>query len=163
MKNKTTQLRKVLIKSCRGAAAIEFVFLFLIFFTLLYAIATYSLIFLLQTSFHHAASEGARSAISVNAQAYVNESAYLNQGVVPTVRSTVGTALSWLPAKARNRVLGANNSNVDITVMNKVLTVRVVYRNYVDQPWIPLLIIPGIGPIYSGPTNLEGRAVIRLV
>jgi len=160
---KNTRLKKVLLKSCRGAAAIEFVFLFLTFFTMFYAIATYSLIFLLQTSFHHAASEGARSAISVNAQAYANESAYLSQGVVPTVRNSVGSALSWLPTKVRTHVLGTNNGNIDITFMNKVLTVRVVYRNYVDQPWIPLLIIPGIGPIYSGPTTLEGRAVIRLV
>lgn len=163
MRNRTTQYRNNIKKRSRGAAAIEFVLLFMIFFTFFYATVTYSLIFFLQTSFSHAANEGARSAISIDPQAFINDTAYLDAGIAPTVRSTVGAALSWLPAKARNQVLGTNNGNVEVTLANKVLTVRVIYRNYVSNPLIPLITIPGIGPIFSTPTDLQGRAVLRLV
>ena len=162
MKNSITQTRTNVFKCSRGAAAIEFVFLFIIFFAFFYAIATYSLIFMLQTSFHHAANEGARSAISVDPQAFVSETAYIDSGVIPVVRTTVGNALSWLPVKARNQVLGMSNGNVDVTVVNKVLTVRVIYQNYVSNPLIPLINLPGIGPIFSTPTDLQGRAVLKL-
>lgn len=151
------------VKSQRGAVAIEFALLFLIFFTLFYAIVSYSIIFLLKTSFHHAANEGARSAISVDHQSFANDSEYLNQGLMPRVRETVGNTLQWLPSKARDQVLGANNGNVVVTYVNNILTVRVLYPNYVANPLIPLLTIPGIGAIYSSPADLQGSAVMRLV
>lgn len=147
----------------RGAAAIEFSLLFLIFFTLFYAIVSYSIIFLLKTSLHYAANEGARSAISVDHQSFANDSDYLNQGLVPRVRETVGNTLQWLPNKAREQVLGTNNSNVFVTYANNILTVRVLYPNYIVNPLIPLLNIPGVGAIYSSPGDLQGSAVIRLV
>jgi Flp pilus assembly protein TadG len=163
MRNRAAQHKNNSKKLSRGAAAIEFVFLFMIFFTFFYATVTYSLIFLLQTSFHHAANEGARSAISIDPQAFANDTAYFDTGVAPLVRSTVGAALSWLPTTARDQVLGTNNGNVEVTRANNVLTVRVIYRNYATNPLIPLITIPGIGPIFSGPADLQGRAVLRLV
>lgn len=147
----------------RGAAAIEFALVFLIFFTLFYAMVSYALIFLLKTSFHHAANEGARSAISIDHQAFANDSDYLNQGLMPRVRETVGNTLQWLPNKAREQVLGAGNGNVEVTYANNILTVRVRYPNYIGNPLIPLLTIPGIGAIYSIAGDLQGSAVVRLV
>lgn len=151
------------VKFQRGAAAIEFSLVFLIFFTLFYAMVSYAIIFLLKTSFHHAANEGARSAISVDHQSFANDSEYLNQGLIPRVRETVGNTLQWLPSKARDQVLGTNNSNVVVTYVNNMLTVRVLYPNYVGNPLIPLLTIPGIGAIYSSPADLQGSAVMRLM
>lgn len=151
------------LKAQCGAVAIEFVLLFMIFFTFFYAIVTYSIVFLLQTSFYYAANEGARSAISVDHQSFVSDADYLDKGVLPIVRSTVGNALKWLPKKALNQVLGQNNSNVDVSLSNNILTVRVLYRGYVTNPLIPLLSIPGIGPIFSTPSDLQGVAVIRLI
>lgn len=148
--------------SAKGAATIEFALVFLLFFTLFYAIVTYALVFLLQTSFNHAANEGARSAISIDPQAFSSESAYVDNGVIPIVRTTVGRALAWLPTRANNAVLGSGNSNVDVSVSNRIVTVRVIYRNYVGNPLVPILNIPGIGPIFLGPPDLQGVAVLRL-
>lgn len=153
---------KIAVKFQQGAAAIEFSLVFLIFFTLFYAIVSYSIIFLLKTSFHHAANEGARSAISVDHQAFANDSAY-QDALRLRVSATVGNTLQWLPNKARDQVLGTNNSNVVVTYANNTLTVRVLYPNYIGNPLIPLLTIPGIGAIYSTTGDLQGSAVMRLV
>jgi Flp pilus assembly protein TadG len=132
------------LRRSRGAVTIEFALLFMIFFALFYAIVTYSLVFLLQTSFNHAASEGARSAISIDPQYFSNNNSYMPSGV-------------------REIVLGEGNSNVQVVYAGNVLTVRVVYGNYAGNPLIPLLVIPGIGPVFSPAQDIQGTASIRLV
>ena len=143
-----------------GAAAIEFALLFLLFFVLFYALVSYAFVFMLQNAFIHAAEEGARAAISVDPLAYNSSSSYINNGVVPEVRNTVGVALDWLPSKAKTNVLGVGNGNVQVSVSNNVLTVQVIYANYRADPLIPVLNFPGIGPII--PESLQCRAILRL-
>ena len=143
-----------------GAAAIEFALLFLLFFVLFYALVSYAFVFMLQNAFVHAAEEGARAAISVDPLAYSSSSSYINNGVVPEVRSTVGAALDWLPSKAKSHVLGTGNGNVQATVSNSVLTVTVVYAISRADPLLPLLNFPGFGAII--PESLQGRAILRL-
>jgi Flp pilus assembly protein TadG len=143
-----------------GAAAIEFALLFLLFFVLFYAMVSYALVFMLQNAIVHAAEEGARAAISVDPLAYSSSSSYINNGIVPTVRSTVGNSLDWLPAKAKSHALGVGNGNVQVSVSNGVLTVQVAYPNYRSDPLLPVLNFPGFGPII--PQSLQGRAILRL-
>ena len=143
-----------------GAAAIEFALLFLLFFVLFYALVSYAFVFMLQNAFVHAAEEGARAAISVDPLAYTSNSNYINNGVAPEVRSTVGAALDWLPDKAKSHVLGANNANVQVNVVDHVLTVKITYANYRSDPLLPVLNFPGIGPII--PQSLQGRAILKL-
>ena len=50
----------------RGAVAIEFAALFVVFFTLLYAVLAYSVPFFLMLTFKHLSAEAARSAIRVD-------------------------------------------------------------------------------------------------
>ena len=114
---------------------------------------------MLQNAFVHAAEEGARAAISVDPLAYTSNSNYINNGVAPEVRSTVGAALDWLPDKA-SRVLGANNANVQVSVVDHVLTVKITYANYRSDPLLPVLNFPGFGPII--PQSLQGRAILKL-
>ena len=149
-------------KRVSGAVSIEFALLFIIFFVIFYAIVAYAIFFLLQTSFNHAAAEGARSAISVDPQSFPSTSAYLENGVVPQVRETVGQSLSWMPMRLQNIVLGENNSNVDVMVTVNILTVTVSYNNYTSNPLIPLLFIPGIGSVFSPVQNIQGTASVRL-
>lgn len=158
MSNKHTSRHKQ-----SGAAAIEFAMLFMLFFTLFYALVTYAILFLLQSSFVFAASEGARSAIAVDPMAYSSSAQYANDGVAARVRNTVGNALTWLPQGVREHVLGAGNSKVVVDVAGGSLTVRVVYSNYNDNPVIPILIIPGYGPMLPMPLDLQGNARINLV
>jgi hypothetical protein len=125
-----------------GAAAIEFALLFMLFFTLFYALVTYAILFLM---------------------AYSSSAQYANDGVAARVRHTVGNALTWLPQGVREHVLGAGNSKVVVDVAGGSLTVRVVYSNYNDNPVIPILTIPGYGPMLPMPLDLQGNARINLV
>lgn len=149
-------------KAQRGAAAIEFVMLFLLFFALFYALVNYAVVMLMQSAFVHAAEEGARAAIAVDRLAYANNLAYLSNGVDPRVRSVVGDSLNWLPAKPKEKVLGAGNNQVQLTMNGNQLTVRVVYSGYANDPIIPMLTLPVIGQIPRVPADLAGTAVIEL-
>jgi Flp pilus assembly protein TadG len=154
--------RRKLSQSQHGAVAIEFVMLFLLFFGLFYAMVNYAIVMLMQSAFVHAAEEGARAAIAIDRLAYANNQAYLGNGVDPRVRSVVGDALNWLPAKPKDKVLGAGNSQVQLTMNGSQLTVRVVYSGYANDPLIPMLTLPIIGQIPKVPTDLAGTAVIEL-
>lgn len=149
-------------KTQRGAAAIEFVMLFVLFFTLFYALVSYAIVMMLQAAFIHAAEEGARAAIAVDRLAYASTSAYENDGVKPQVRSTVGTTLAWMPEKSKANVLGTDNGLVQVTMVGDQLTVRVVYTAYASDPVIPMLTLPFIGQIPKIPDDLAGTAVMVL-
>ncbi|MCB5187292.1 pilus assembly protein [Methylobacillus caricis] len=146
-----------------GAAAIEFAMLFMLFFTLFYALVTYAIVFLLQSSFVFAASEGARSAIAVDPMAYGSSAQYASEGVSSRVRNTVSGVLNWLPENIREHVLGTNNSKVVVDVAGNSVSVRVIYHNYGANPVIPILNIPGYGPMLPMPLNLQGNARVNLV
>jgi Flp pilus assembly protein TadG len=146
----------------KGAVAIEFMLLFMLFFALFYAMVNYAMVMLMQSAFAHAAEEGARAAIAVDRLAFANNLAYLSSGVDPKVRSVVGDTLNWLPAKSRDKVLGAGNSRVQLSMSGNQLTVSVVYSDYAADPLIPMLTLPIIGQIPRVPADLAGKAVIEL-
>ncbi|SDK21876.1 TadE-like protein [Methylophilus rhizosphaerae] len=149
-------------KPQKGAVAIEFAMLFLLFFGLFYAMVSYAVVMLMQSAFVHAAEEGARAAIAVDRLAYANNAAYLGNGVDPQVRRVVGNALGWLPAKPRGKVLGTGGNGVQLSMNGNQLTVRVVYSNYASDPVLPMLILPVIGQIPKVPADLAGVAVVEL-
>lgn len=149
-------------KGQKGAVAIEFVMLFLLFFALFYALVNYALVMLIQSAFVHAAEEGARAAIAIDRLSYPNMAVYFSNGVDPRVRTVVGNSLNWLPAKPRNKALGAGNSGVQLSMNGNRLTVRVIYSNYTNDPMIPILTFPIIGQIPKVPTDLAGTSVIEL-
>lgn len=138
--------------------------MFVIFFTLFYAIASYSLPMLMVQAFNHAAASGARSAVAVEPSSFEDTDSYIQDGVIPRVREVIGDGLSWLPQMASEAVLGDNNSNiqVDFDQATGVLAVRVVYPGYRDAPLIPSLSIPGIGAVPRLPADLEGQASVSL-
>lgn len=151
-----------LTQSQHGAVAIEFAMLFLLFFGLFYALVNYAVVMLMQSAFVHAAEEGARAAIAVDRLAYANNQSYLSTGVDPRVRAVVGDSLNWLPAKPKDKVLGAGNSQVQLSMNGNQLTVRVVYSGYANDPLMPMLTLPVIGQIPKVPADLAGTAVIEL-
>ncbi len=146
----------------QGAVAIEFVMLFLLLFTLFYAMVNYAMVMMMQSAFVHAAEEGARAAIAVDRLAYPNNSTYLGNGIDPRVRSVVSNSLNWLPPTLKNKVLGAGNSQIQLAMNGNQLTVSVVYRNYASDPMLPVLTLPMIGQVPKLPTDLAGEAVIEL-
>lgn len=146
----------------KGAVAIEFVMLFLLMFTLFYAMVNYAIVLLMQSAFLHAAEEGARAAIAVDRLAYPNNAAYMGNGIDPRVRNVVSNSLNWLPPTLKNKVLGAVNNQIQLSMNGNQLTVRVVYRNYATDPMLPVLTLPMIGPVPRLPADLAGEAVIEL-
>lgn len=145
-----------------GAIAIEFVMLFLILFTLFYAMVNYAIVMMMQSAFVHAAEEGARAAIAVDRLTYPNNGSYLSNGVDPRVRTVVANSLDWLPTILKNRVLGSGNDRVQLAMNGNQLTVRIVYSSYAADPLLPLLTLPIIGQIPRLPADLAGQAVIEL-
>ncbi len=92
-----------------GAALVEFAFVFPILFLLVYGVIVYAYVYVIQQSITFAAQEGAAAAVSVD-PAVANPLAVQQE----VVRSTVSSALSWLPASQRARVLGASGEQVQV-------------------------------------------------
>lgn len=147
----------------QGAAAIEFALLFLMFFVLFYAIVAYSLAMLLMQGLTQAAEEGVRSAIAVDRLAFATEAAY-DSHVENLVRTRVQTELSWLPDKAKQKVLSAENIVVLPTTVGtqKLMTVTVRYPGYATDGLIPTLKLPLVGDVPRLPNDLVGKASVQL-
>lgn len=170
--NKASTIYRSRPKDQKGAAAIEAALMFVIFFTLFYAIVSYSLPLLMVQAFNHAAASGARAGVAIEPSdpdcgdgAQINNAAY-QSCVESRVRDVVGDTLSWLPASAGNVVLGSNNDNVAVDI-NEVsgallLNVTVSFPGYRDNPLIPTLTLPGIGDVPRLPENLTGTASVTL-
>lgn len=156
--------KAALKKSQTGAAAIEAALMFVIFFALFYAIVSYSLPLLMVQAFNHAAASGARSGVSVEPGAFADTDSYIQNGVIPRVRTVVGNTLDWLPDAASQTVLGDGNSNVQVNFdqATGVLDVTIVYPGYKESPMVPTLRLPGIGDIPRLPENLQGSASVSL-
>lgn len=146
----------------QGAAAIEAALMFVVFFTLFYAIVSYSLPMLMLQAFNHAAANGARAALAVEPADYSDEADYIENGVTPRVRQVVGESLAWLPTSAQQLVLGPDNQNVDIQYDSGMLSVTVRYAGYRTTPLIPVLHMPGIGELPRLPEDISGHAMISL-
>lgn len=148
----------------RGAAAIEAALMFVLFFSLFYAIVSYSLPLLMVQAFNHAAASGARSALAIEPSEFDNTSQFIEQGVRPRVREVIAETLDWLPPTAKMAVLGNENNNIAIEFNETtgVLAVTVVYAGYRDAPLIPTLKLPGMGDVPRLPANLQGSASVNL-
>ena len=149
----------------RGAAAIEAALMFVIFFSLFYAIVSYSLPLLMVQAFNHAAASGARAGVAVEPQTEQcgngsNLAAY-TACVDNRVREVVGDTLAWLPASASNEVLN-ENIDIDFDEANDLLNVTVSFTGYRDNPLIPTLTLPGIGDVPRLPQDLTGSASVML-
>lgn len=147
-----------------GAVAIEAALMFALFFSLFYAIVSYSLPLLMVQAFNHAAASGARSALAIEPNEFDDTSQFMEQGVKPRVREVIGATLDWLPTTAKEAVLGEQNNNIviEFNEATGVLMVTVMYAGYREAPLIPTLKLPGMGDVPRLPTNLEGSASVSL-
>ncbi|MES2868027.1 MAG: TadE/TadG family type IV pilus assembly protein [Pseudomonadota bacterium] len=77
----------------KGAAAIEFALVFVIFFAVLYGVLSYSLPLLLVQSFNHATAEAARRSVAVDPSA-----AGYDALVVQVAKDVLAEKLAWVPS-----------------------------------------------------------------
>ncbi|WP_437882603.1 TadE/TadG family type IV pilus assembly protein [Pseudomonas sp. LRF_L74] len=136
--------------SQRGAAAIEFALVFVMFFSLFYGAVSYSLPILLVQSLNEASAEAVRRVIAIN-PAVSNFSAL----ATAETNTVVSQRMSWLPAAFRPYL------SSQTTLVNGLLTVRIQY-DYGNHPLIPPLLLPGIGKLPDVPATLVSTSTLKL-
>lgn len=145
----------------RGASAIEFSLIFPVFIALLYAIVTYSMVFMLIQSFTYASEDALRSALAVDCEGLTAQQC-VDDRITPAIRTQVVDTLDWLPASVKSEVLGASGEKVVVNCVADTCTVEVRYNNYESNPLIPAITLPAIGTIPRIPQDLVGRASLRV-
>lgn len=131
--------------ACRGSVAVEFALVFLIFFSLFYAIVAYGLVFTLKQSLTLAAEEGARAAV----QNAPNEATRLARA-----ETMAKGVLNWLPGDGIT--VSANAANCVANPATRCVTVVVNY-DYAGHPIVPALPLLGI----AIPANLGATATVQ--
>ncbi|AHG42869.1 pilus assembly protein TadE [Pseudomonas syringae CC1557] len=137
----------------RGAAAIEFAAVFVIFFAVFYGMVSYSLPLLMMQSFNAAASEAVRRSVALSPAVANYDSLLRSQA-----QSVVMTQLAWMPA-----ALGFSSAYTNVTYTAGVLTVTIQYPKTRLTQVLPLLTLPGIGEVPRLPNNLTAQASLQLV
>lgn len=129
----------------RGAAAIEFAVVFVMFFMLLYGAIAYGIVFAIKHSFTQAAAEGTRAALQDVGD--VSQRKTLAQ-------DTAAEVISWLGDRAPVPVV---SSGPCATTPYICVTVTLTY-DYAANPIIPGL--PGLGIVL--PDVVTSQATVQL-
>ncbi len=168
-----TSASRLACRSQRGAALVEFAFVFPILFLLVYGVIVYSYVYVIQQAITFAAQEGASAAISVDPT--TANPLTVQQEVV---RSTVSSTLSWLPASQRARVLGSSGERVQVFLcpqgtggcpidsnalrVTLNFTVRPSGSECSSGALFPMLNLFLVGCIPPLPETLSATAVVRI-
>ncbi|WP_175624714.1 MULTISPECIES: TadE/TadG family type IV pilus assembly protein [Oxalobacteraceae] len=137
----------------KGAAAIEFAFVFPVFFLVFYGIITYGIIFLAQQSITLAAAEGARAALRFSATETVRDTNARNAAIgTGSAAAWLGTRISFDGALLANCPFGSAGI--------RCYRVTVTYPNYRQNPLVPYI----VGNVMSivVPERLTSTAIVQL-
>lgn len=142
------------VKQQKGAVALEFAAVFVIFFAVFYGVVSYGLPMLMLQSFNQASSEAVRRCVALDpsSKTYRDDVDALAKGVL-------GEQLAWMP-KSLNFQL-ASDASVTLTAGN-LLTVKIDYAKEKLSAVLPVLILPGIGEVPRLPTHLTAAASLQL-
>lgn len=139
----------------KGAAAIEFAIVFIIFFAVFYGVVAYSLPLLMMQTFNEASAEGARRAVSVDPSTAGNS--------YPTQVTAIATAAATHALAGLPTALNVGASNVTATYSaTGLLTVTIKYPSSNLNSVIPFLILPGVGQVPNLPTYLSASSSLQL-
>lgn len=144
-------------KSQKGAVAIEFALVFVIFFAVFYGLISYSLPFVMMQSFNQATAEAVRRSVAIDPTTPGYATAVVN-----AANAALTQQLSWVPSSL-NLVIGTDTSAVfDSTKgLNGTLTVSVNYPVSKLNQVLPFLVLPGVGTVPSLPTNLTAQSSLQ--
>jgi Flp pilus assembly protein TadG len=139
----------------RGVAALEFVFVFPLFFLIFYGIVSYGLILVAQQSITLAAAEGARAALRYAAS---DDERTVNAN---NAAIGAGSAAAWLSGRLTftGAPLAACPYNSGL-VDGRCYRVTVTYPNYAQNPLVPLLL--GSLMNVAVPSQLSSSATIQI-
>ncbi len=141
---------------CRGAVALEFLFLFPFVVGILYASATYGVIFYSKYEMQRVVDQ------ATNAALRVDRSAVTSDDVTSTVVSAASNALDELWAQTSEKLrTGIEEYGCSQTVSNGVTMVSCsVVRNNAEAPLVPQLRFGYLGKFPPMPENLGVSASI---
>lgn len=137
----------------KGAAAIEFAAVFVIFFAIFYGVVSYSLPLLMVQSFNAAASEAVRRSVALS-PSVANYSTLLRS----QAESVLQSHLAWMPS-----ALNFGPSDYTVTFNGTTLNVSINYPKSKLAQVLPSLTLPVIGEVPRLPSNLTAQASIQLV
>lgn len=140
-------------KSQKGAVAIEFALVFIIFFAVFYGLVSYSLPMVMMQSFNQATSEAVRRSVAVDPNTPNYSTVVLN-----TANATLTQQLSWIPP-VFNLVVGVDTSSQYSA--SGLLTVRVDYPVSKLNQVMPFLVLPVVGTVPSLPTYLTAQSSLQ--
>ncbi|MGE7957434.1 TadE/TadG family type IV pilus assembly protein [Pseudomonas sp. NPDC089530] len=136
----------------KGAAAIEFAAVFVIFFAVFYGLVSYTLPLLMMQSFNQATAEAVRRSVALDPATPGYATA-----LTTLARNTLRQQLTWIPP--------AFNFNADtdasVTYVGGLLTVRVNYSRDKLRQVIPFLVLPGVGSVPALPENLSAQSSLQ--
>lgn len=138
----------------KGAAAIEFAAVFVIFFAVFYGVVSYALPLLMLQSFNQASSEAVRRCVALDPS-----SATYRTDVPALARQVLAQQLNWMPGALKFQV--ARDATVTLTNAN-LLTVRIDYAKARLTAVLPVLQLPVVGEVPRLPANLSAEASLQL-
>lgn len=142
-------------KKQKGAAAIEFALVFVIFFAVLYGVLSYSLPLLLMQSFNHSTAEAARRSVAVDPAA-LNDAAY-KKAVEDVAKSVLTEQLKWVPTG----LSGSISKTADYNIASKQLLVTVSVPAVALATLMPVLKL-GTITVPDLPTTLQAQSSLQL-
>ncbi|MDT3311155.1 pilus assembly protein [Pseudomonas sp. rhizo66] len=140
-------------KSQKGAVAIEFALVFIIFFAVFYGLVSYSLPMVMMQSFNQATSEAVRRSVAVDPNTPNYSTVVLN-----TANATLTQQLSWIPP-VFNLVIGVDTSTQYSA--SGLLTVRVDYPVSKLNQVMPFLVLPVVGTVPNLPAYLTATSSLQ--
>lgn len=155
MKNQTSRQAK------KGVATIEFALVFSLLFFVFWGIVSYTFPLLVLQTMNRAVSEATRVAAEVNPL----------QTEFVTIATAAASAeltqqIAWLPAGWRTPITQSvtfeANPQCSLARPNCLLVVQLTYPNYLTNPIVPIITLPGLGPVPRVPNNLTARATLLL-
>ncbi|MCP1421326.1 MULTISPECIES: TadE/TadG family type IV pilus assembly protein [Pseudomonas] len=136
----------------KGAAAIEFALVFIIFFGVFYGIISYSLPLLLMQSFNQSTAEAVRRSVALDPA-----TPGYNAALIARATTELTTQTAWIPPALNF------NAATDATVnfVDGLLTVRIHYPTHKISAVIPFLNLPGIGQVPNLPATLTASSSLQ--
>ncbi|MFM0740510.1 TadE/TadG family type IV pilus assembly protein [Paraburkholderia xenovorans] len=156
MKSRTPQrthgrnVRRVSPRAMRGSTAVEFALVFPLFFVIMYAIVTFSLIFVAQQNLTLAAEEGARAALNWQSSTSL-QNALDNRG------QAACTAATQMATAFVARAMTCTPTSAPCGNGMQCINVALSY-NYSSNPFVPSLPIMNV----ALPATLQSNATVQL-
>ena len=136
----------------KGAVAIEFALVFIIFFAVFYGLVSYSLPLLLMQSFNQSTAEAVRRSVALDPG-----TANFDTAVRTVATNELTRQLAWIPAALNFNVA----TDASATYTGGVLTVTINYPTSKLNQVLPFLVLPGIGSVPNLPATLTARSSLQ--